>query len=309
MSERIDKSPLYSSTEIFTPTDDVFQDERPLEAEEIDIADEGDINRLWEANSEIRAILKESETLEQARENLYEYLHLAELEVFFADSDWHPLEKANVRECIRTFRSIIGPINEKRTQFSALDVLWRLAGQGRDVVEADLSRAFILECLHLFRGVRGESGLYGIERKPQKGIPDFLRKKGREAARERSDHLDEVARTVDQFMSRYPNGLDPDIIRRREKNKQRILRYLQADESDWQDYHWHLRNVIRDEATLAELIQTTDEERRAIRIARENRIPFGITPYYLSLIDEQPSREYDHAIRAQVIRRCIMSIP
>ena len=33
----------------------------------------------------------------------------------------------------------------------------------------------------------------------------------------------------------------------------------------------------------------------------ENHLPFGITPYYLSLMDQEPHRRYDHAVRAQVI--------
>jgi len=41
--------------------------------------------------------------------------------------------------------------------------------------------------------------------------------------------------------------------------------------------------------------------KEAIKIARENRIPFGITPYYLSLMDYDSSRKFDHAVRAQVI--------
>ncbi|MDK2987124.1 MAG: lysine 2,3-aminomutase [Methanothermococcus sp.] len=52
---------------------------------------------------------------------------------------------------------------------------------------------------------------------------------------------------------------------------------------------------------MENLIELTEEEKRAIELAVENSIPFGITPYYISLMDKDPSRKYDHAVRAQVI--------
>ena len=35
--------------------------------------------------------------------------------------------------------------------------------------------------------------------------------------------------------------------------------------------------------------------------AREKRLPFGVTPYYLSLMDQNPAIGYDHAVLAQVL--------
>jgi L-lysine 2,3-aminomutase (EC 5.4.3.2) len=36
-------------------------------------------------------------------------------------------------------------------------------------------------------------------------------------------------------------------------------------------------------------------------LAIENKIPFGITPYYLSLMDYEASRKWDYQVRSQVI--------
>jgi len=291
----------YSSTRVFDLTDDVFQDEFPLLANSIDIPTDRDIKKMWDVNPEMLKILKESEYLKDARESLYQYLNICETEVFSSDSDLHPLEKSNIRECIRIFRSIIGPINEKRTQFSALDVLWRLARGERDKIDIDISVGFILEFEHLFRGVIGESGIYSTEGRSTKWVPDFLRMEGRKAAIERSRVLDKMAKMVDDTIKNYPTGLDEEIIKKRKGNKNRILKYFNAKEDQWYNYRWHIKNVIRDEKTLSDLINLTSDEKEAVSIARENRIPFGITPYYLSLMDYEPTREFDHAIRAQVI--------
>ena len=45
---------------------------------------------------------------------------------------------------------------------------------------------------------------------------------------------------------------------------------------------------------LKKLIPLSDEDIEAIKIAIENKIPFGITPYYLSLFDfSRSDRKYD----------------
>jgi len=297
-----EEAPGFSDTEVFRFTADVFQDIAPLLAdEEIDILIDQDINSLWNANPEVLEILKGSTRLEDARENLYEYLNVCEKEVFSSDNNLHPLEKSNIRECVRAFRSIIGPINEKRTQFSAIDVLWRLAREEMDKINYDISRGFILEFVHLFRGIIGNSGMYPSAGRPTDGIPEFLQRRGRAAAIKRSDTLDGMAMRIDSAMQQYPTGFDEEIRKKRESNKARILNYFNANEEQWRNYKWHIQNVIRDEVVLSQLIELTPEEEEAVRVALQNRIPFGITPYYLSLMDYDSSRKNDHAIRAQVI--------
>ena len=61
------------------------------------------------------------------------------------------------------------------------------------------------------------------------------------------------------------------------------------------------KNVIKTVKPLADLIELTDEEEQAVKTAVKNKIAFGITPYYLSLMDPEVSQQDDHAIRAQVI--------
>ncbi|MFH1743248.1 MAG: hypothetical protein ABIH23_29940, partial [bacterium] len=140
--------------------DDVFTDEVALIQPRFEVAYEAYLDRLWEANREIHQLLKDAPDLETARDSLYSYLEKAERAIFSVDNDLHILEKATVRECIRVLKSIIGPINEHRTGFSALACLWRLARGEREKLESEVSVGFLMEFINLFRGVIGTSNIY-----------------------------------------------------------------------------------------------------------------------------------------------------
>jgi len=281
--------------------DDVFSD--PFEMAKLQFVVDYDayLKLLGEANPEIYQQLKNADTLEQARDSMYNYLDRVERDIFTLENDLHFLEKATVRECIRVFKSIIGPVNEHRTSFSALETLWKLAHNKREELSYDISAGFLLEFINLFRGIAGKSNIYYESHEVHKSFPEFLKLEGREAAIKRSEILDQMGNTMQKYFKKYPSGLDKDVINWRRVNRKRILSYFKATEEDWGDYHWQLKNVIRDAQPIYDLIELTEEQRQAIDKAVKNRIPFGITPFYLSLMDRNPSVGYDHAVRAQVI--------
>jgi len=281
--------------------DDVFTDAVEMVKPKFEVDYDAYLNRLWEANAEIFKLLKRAADLEKARDALYSYLERAEREIFKVDNDLHILEKATVRECIRAFKSIIGPINEYRTQFSALVCLWKLAQEKRDELPQQVSVGFLEEFINLFRGVAGKSNIYYESREARKGVPDFLKMEGREAAKARSEILDDIGTTIQKYFRRYPSGLDQDVINWRKENVERILDYFGGNESDWSHYLWQIKHVIRDAQPLLDLIELTSEQQAAVKKAAEHKVPFGITPYYLSLMDNNLSIGYDHAVRAQVI--------
>jgi len=280
-------------------------DALPSRSPQPDISFETDseacLNSLWEANPEIHQLLKDAPDLEAARDALFTYLERAERLVLATDSVLHVLEKATVRECVRVFKSVIGPINETRTEASALDGLWKLARGERDGQETDLSVGFLMEFISLFRGVIGKSGVYGEDEQGQATTPEFLQKQGREAAIARTEVLDEIGATLRKHFKKYPSGLEDEALARRRENRTRILRYLGGKDSDWDDYLWQTKNVFQDLRALPDLIELPEDQQKAIEKAVEYRIPFGITPYYLSLMDRDLSLGYDHAIRAQVL--------
>ncbi|MBN2365325.1 MAG: KamA family radical SAM protein, partial [Calditrichaeota bacterium] len=281
--------------------DDVFTDEVSLFKPHFDVDYEAYLQRLWESNPDIYEILKNTDDLEKARDALYTYLEKAERSVFSLDNDLHILEKSTVRECIRVFRSIIGPINEFRTEFSALDSLWKLARNKRDELDSKISVGFVMEFINLFRGVIGKSNIYLENVQIKKGIPDFLKLKGRDASTVRTEILDDLGSSVQKYFKKYPSGLEDEVVSWRLQNRKKIIRYFKGSQEDWNDYKWHLKNVVKDAQPLVDLIELTNDQREAIEKARKNKIAFGITPYYLSLMDTRLSIGYDHAVRMQVI--------
>jgi len=254
------------------------------------------LTSLWNSNEELYTILKNSKNLEETRRKIYDYLNGEEKDIFYNTKNKHRLENINSRKCINILRNIISPFNEKRTQESALRDLRNLARSENGRFLRKISLGFIQEFIYLFKGIKGESGLYSFS-----GGDDFLSKKGQESANIRSEHLDRLAEYANYFMDRYPAGLDPKIKSKRERNKQRIMSFFDATEDDWRDWRWQLKNVIRNAETLKKLINLTQKETKAIELAEKSGMPFGITPYYVSLMDKASHRRYDHAVRAQVI--------
>ncbi len=117
---------------------------------------------------------------------------------------------------------------------------------------------------------------------------------------------------VEQWMKRFPSGLDPRIIKLREENRDRILNLLiekvekgdivssrysfQAGMSSeqkylkalswWDDNRFHLRFAVRSPDLLNELLGLSldPDTMKILYEAEEKGIPFFINPYYLSLL-------------------------
>jgi len=281
--------------------DDVFTDAVDTVKPRFEVDIDAYVSRLWEANPAIYTLLLEADDIEAARQKLYDHLEQSERKIFEIDNDLHILEKSTVREAIRVFRSIIGPVNEYRTGVSALDYLHKLARGHTDELRDQLSPGFLLEFINLFRGIDGRSNIYFESRQAKKGIPGFLQMEGRKASEARTEILNELSSNMQKYLRKYPSGLEEQVIEWRKANKRRILNYFDASEADWKDYQWQLKHVIRNAQPLLDLIELTEEQREAITLATKNKLPFGITPYYLSLMDNKLNVGYDHAIRSQVI--------
>ncbi|MCP4575041.1 MAG: KamA family radical SAM protein [Deltaproteobacteria bacterium] len=220
---------------------------------------------------------------------------LSSLIVTTYDDETPPLEWILVRDAIRVFRTILSPRSEKLVGYSFLQYINDLLYKENFKEIQKPSPDFFAELEHLFRGLMGKSGIY-----PDKA-PVFTRHEGKKAAKLRSSDLSRMARGAERHLDRYPCGLDNGAIRKRSTNKSRILKYFNATEQEWNDWKWQTRHIIRNAETLKALVKLTHEEYEAVVLARENRIPFGITPYYLSLMDYQAGGKNDYAVRAQVI--------
>ncbi|MCD4788269.1 MAG: KamA family radical SAM protein, partial [Desulfobacterales bacterium] len=206
-----------------------------------------------------------------------------------------PLEWILTRDAIRVFRNILSTRNESLAGFSLLQYINDLLHKENFEQIQMPGSGFFAELDHLIRGITGKTGVYTDK------IPAFIKHKGKKAARMRSSNLSTMGKTVEKFIDRYPNGLDKDVIRKRNNNIARILKHFNATESDWENWKWHTHHIIRNANVLNSLVKITDEEYHAVKLARKYKIPFGITPYYLSLMDNDTSRNNDYAVRSQVI--------
>ena len=267
------------------------------------------IEKLWRENPEIFKLLKESENLKEARQRLFEFYKDLEWKYREGKEELHKLEYATALEAIKIFNNFISHRNEKIAGFSTLDYLWSLAKDNQEITE-EVSNSFLEEFIHLFKAMKGKADISSGWLRPlleKDGIKivDFAKIKGREAGISRSNYLDKLYEKVHNFIDRYPSGCDDKLIKEREENRQKILDYFGATINDWNDYYWHLKHIFQDKddlENLKKLVPLTEEDIKAIEIAIENKIPFGITPYYLSLFDfSRSDRKNDYQVRSQVI--------
>ncbi len=211
-----------------------------------------------------------------------------------------PGQAARAGTCAAILRTMFNPVAERKAGFSVVQALKDLVcGIERD----DLQPAFFAELVHLFAGACGREGEYPAIIDGDHGSSQL---EGREAAIQRSRQLDELVQRVQAFDSRYGNGLVSESVERRCRRRRRILDFFAATEEQWGDWHWQVEHVIQDIETLAQLVDLAPEEAEAVARARRHRLPFGVTPHYLSLMDEftagtAPGQRRDAIIRAQVL--------
>lgn len=254
------------------------------------------IKELFDLHPTLYSMLKDSESPRAARTFILSYINETRRILNQDSHKKQPLEFILQMNSLLVFRRLTTTRSERLTKYSLVKLLRDLAHQNEDEWPEDLNEGFFEEMKHLFLGMAGKSGIYDEE-----SYPEFVDLHGREASILRSNQLDKIGKRVQMGIAKYPSGLDEKIIDTRKKNKKRILKYFNADESDWNNYEWQLNNVIRDEKVLGSIIDLTDEDIESIQRAVKIRIPFGITPYYASLMDKSDSQKWDQAVRAQVI--------
>lgn len=235
------------------------------------------------------------EPLEDKRRKLRRRLSDMLLNIAADSEQLPPLEWVVCRDATWVMRNILSQRSETLAGFSLLKYIDDLLHSPSEFDRNPPSSAFLAELEHLFRGIAGLSGIY------KEKAPAFLSHSGRKAARMRSTDLSRMAARSARFMNRYPSGLDDESIRRQSRNKQAIQAFFGITDLEWNDWKWHTRHIIRDAETMGRLVALSAEEHEAIAKAKSNRVPFGITPYYLSLMDPENGGVWDTTIRAQVI--------
>jgi len=240
----------------------------------------------------VLSVVSGAADLDAARKSLYLYVTERQYLLNFDDRGHSGFEMAVARDCARVLRAVLSRSSEGRVGFSVAQALWDLA---RDVERADLKPAFFAEMSHLLSGLEGRAE--GLEPEPS-ALDDIS---GREAAVARSLELDRIWDGIEQAMSRYETGLDPAAVQRRERRRREVQRVLGASDRDWADWRWQVRHIIEDPERLAAVATLREDERRAVERAVAAGLPFGVTPYYAALMDDEPGSGRDRAFRAQVI--------
>ncbi len=254
------------------------------------------IKRIWVCDSEVKKILLSSKTAEEIRNEMFHCLNHYERKYFNIRSRYflkklHIIERYKARECIKVFKNLLRTENEKITGVSALKILIGLARNDNKTI-SETSNGFLCEIIALLKGVTGKLEIFESS---------ALHFSGRKGAIERSMYLDRYSEKMESYFKRYKSGLDADIAEKRKKLKNKILKYFNSSPEQWNDYKWHLRHIIRDRKTLSSLVKLEEDELEGIERAEKRGIPFQITPYYISLFNEEGRTFHDQVLRAQVL--------
>ncbi len=260
---------------------------------------------LWEGVEALRDVLERAETLEEARDTFLDALHDIETDALSNRVVESRLEFRSQLDAIRVLKDFLSPDNEALAGHSTLQILWDLS-RGADV---EVGTGFLREIRHLFLALQAETGLGTgwMAKADELGerFFDELPLSGRRAAVRRSRVLDGMSRRSREGVERFPSGLDDDVVEERARNRNLVLEHFGASEGEWQDWRWQADHVLKgpDGArTLEALVPLSADERQAVRDAVGAGVPWGITPYYLSLFDfSSPDRTRDGQVRSQVI--------
>lgn len=252
------------------------------------------VDLLWSSEEKIMGMLASADDVDQAREEVLDHLNLLERSHYDLTNEdrLHVIERRNAETCIGVLKNIIRRESEKFTGFSALNLLIKIAKNEEQVLE-DVDEGFLCEFVILFKGIHGETGIcYENIKFSSDNEKDALI---------RSKELDRYAESIRNHIQDFNVGTEQSEIERRSKTKKKIMEYFDATERDWNDYHWHLRHIIKDVDTISSLVTLEEDEWDDLSMAENHKIPFQITPYYLSLFNLDGRNSLDRTVRAQVI--------
>ncbi len=239
---------------------------------------------------------KNTESLERWRRDLFALIDELEGEALdrLALAGAGQLRRVNL--CVAILRTVFSVHAEEKSGFSVAQALFDIVC---NVDREDLRPAFYAELISLFKGACGSETGYVAIINDNHGESDL---KGREAALLRSSQLDAMVRRVESFMSGFSDGLKAETVARRHLRRERIKKYFGASAEQWHDWRWQVQHIVQDAETLLNLVALSPDAAEAVAQVRKHHLPFGVTPHYLSLMDDEGlGSRRDAAIRAQVL--------
>ena len=257
------------------------------------IAERYNLERFKSEAHSILELAKHASSLGETRRILFTHVTERQYERYIggASSLWTLLPV--VRDCARVWRGILQTSSEKAAGFSAVKALLDIA---QDKPRPDLQPGFFAELTHLVLGLEGRVELL------QSDAPyETTSLSDRVLAIQRSEELDSLWLYVETQMLRYEDGLSKSSRRRRTKRRNKILSALGGTRDQFADWQWQITHIARNDEDLEQMVSLSPREREAVHRATRGRLPFGVTPYYASLFDDDPELGRDRALRAQVI--------
>jgi lysine 2,3-aminomutase len=251
------------------------------------------LERFRSESRRILSFVESAASVEDARRALFAHVSEEQYERFGAEASSLEALLHVVRDCARAWRSLLTARSDERAGFSNMQALWDLS---RGKHRPDLKPGFYAEMIHLALGLEGKTEHLQSEITE---ASDSLT--GREAAIRRSEALDGLWAYVETRMSRYDDGLMKEARQRRSIRRAKIQAALSATDEQFADWRWEVAHIARNSEELERMVTLRPAERRAIARAASGRLPFGVTPYYASLLDDEPDAGRDRALRAQVI--------
>lgn len=248
----------------------------------------------------IMDILTDSITVETARNKLYQHFGFLEQQLLNHGDTISPLGRKHALSSIHVLKNIISVYNEEKSGFSALTLLWELA-RLPDGGHPPESSAFLAEIGHLFDTMTGNVQLEARLAEASENLPF-----SNDGYENRFLRLNDMAKQYSHWIEKngYCSGLDEKTIRSVQVNRDMILNYFGASPEEWNDYTWHIRHLLTDADLINKLIKLSKEEYQCLILAQEQKIPFRITPFYLSLLSENKNRQTfgsTAALREQVL--------
>ena len=257
------------------------------------LAERYTLERFREASKRILAIVEGAASVEEARRALFAHVSEEQYERYGVATASLGASLHIVRDCARAWRSLLTARSDERAGFSNIQALWDLS---RGTLRPDLQPGFYAEMIHLALGLEGKAEHLQSEITE---TSDSLT--GREAAIRRSDALDRLWTHVEKQMSRYDDGLTREAELRRSIRRAKIQAALGATDEQFADWRWQVAHIARNSEELERIVNLLPVEREAIRRAASGHLPFGVTPYYAGLLDDELKAGRDRALRAQVI--------
>ncbi|MFO8021416.1 MAG: KamA family protein [Perlabentimonas sp.] len=270
------------------------------------------LRKIFKENPRLNDIYKHSDTCDQAKEEIKQWAHDILNENPSAASYYSGKESGR-----KGFEKL------RWQDFAAIRILDYLDNSGREFEnpyrngKMTLNDPFHLLWLGVKHGSGGAKPLFfedmiQLFRQLSNQLPQNIPSKQR----------------VQEWMDKWHDGLDPQIIKIRDENKERIIRVLvknikscEIGESRycfdegmteeqkldkmrqwWNDHRFHLRFAIRSPQLLNELLDySLDlETQKILEKAEKKGIPFFVNPYYLSLLN---ARTPDFAVGSDLAIR------